>query len=113
MEILNVPMALIHVFFTPMISMLIYYRRNNKVMDLNGEFVLKYGIFTSIVITISKIITAVIFKITNIRLKIDSTYFAVIAIVVAFLLPYIYEIFKKNVEVKCEIKNNKVEDKNE
>ena len=52
-------------------------------------------------------------KITNIRLKIDSTYFAIIAIAVAFLLPYIYETLKKNIEVKCEIKNNKAEDNNE
>lgn len=113
MEILNIPMAIIHVFFIPMISMMVYYKRNNKSFELNGEFLTRYAIFTSVVITLAKIVTSVIFKITAVRLKIDSTYFAVIAICVAFFIPYIIEIFKKNVEIKCEIKNEKDENNNE
>ena len=112
MEILNIPMALVHVFFIPMISMMMYYKRNAKPLDLNGEFIVRYGVYTSVVVTISKIITSIIFKITEIRIKIDSTYFAVIAILVAFLFPYMYETFKKNIEIKCEI-TSKAEEKNE
>ena len=104
MEILNIPMALVHVFFIPMISMFIYYRRNSKKLELNAEFITKYAIYTTIIVTIAKILTSVIFKFTEIRIKIDSTYFAVIAIAVAFLLPYVYEVFKKNFHVRCEIK---------
>ena len=100
MEILNIPMAIVHVFFVPMISMLVYYKRNNKALDLNGEFLARYATYTSVVVTITKIIASVLSKITNIRLKIDSTYFGIIAIVVAFLLPYIYETLKKNIEIK-------------
>lgn len=113
MEILNIPMAIVHVFFIPMISMLVYYRRNKKALELNGEFLVRYGIYTSVVVTIAKVIASVILKVTDIRLKIDSTYFAVIAICVAFFLPYIAEVFKKNVEIKCEIKSSESGGKNE
>lgn len=113
MEILNIPMAIVHVFFIPMISMMVYYKRNNKTLELNGEFLTRYAIYTSVVITISKMIASVLLKISNIRLKIDSTYFAVISIAVAFLLPYVYETLKKNIQIKCEIKNSKDGENNE
>ena len=112
MEILNLPMAIVHVFFIPMISMMVYYKRNGKTLELNGEFLTRYAIYASVIVTISKILTSVILKATDIRLKIDSTYFAVISIAVSFILPYIYEALKKNIEIKCEIKSAKDEDNN-
>lgn len=110
-EILNMPMAIIHVFFIPMITMLIYYSRSEKLMELNGEFFVRYGVNTVFVVTIAKVITSVIYKVSSVRLKIDSTYFGIIAIFVAFIMPYVIELLKKNIEIKCEIKGNKNENK--
>ena len=112
MEILNIPMAIVHVFFLPMIAIYVSFKRKGESIKLNGDFLVKYCIYTSVLVTISKIITSVIFFITNIRIKIDSTYFAIISIFVA-VLPYIIDFIKKNISVRFELQKLNAGDNND
>ena len=101
MEILNIPMAIVHVFFIPMISMFLFYQKNKKAIKLDGEFLVRYCIYTTVIVTIVKIITSVIFMITSIRIKIDSTYFGVMAIFVSICVTgQLVEFIKSNFEIK-------------
>lgn len=100
---MNIPMMLINLFCIPMIAMMVYYKRNQKEYLVNGEFLFHYGVYTALIPTISKMIVIVIRKMFSLEFDVDSSYYALIASVIAFLLPYMMEIIKKNCEITIKI----------
>jgi len=103
---MNVPMMLINLFCIPMIAMMVYYKRNKKEYLVNGEFLFRYGVYTALIPTISKCIVIIVRKLFSLEFDVDSSYYALIATVIAFLLPYLAEMIKKNWEVKVCIDTN-------
>ena len=102
---MNLPMTLINLFCIPMISMMVYYKRNNKEYRVNGEFLFRYGVYTALIPTISKVIVIITRKWFSLEFDVDSSYYALIATIIAVLLPYLVEIVKKNLEVKVRIED--------
>ena len=95
--------AIINVFFCPILALWIHYRRTNKIIKLDGEFLCWYAIFTVFNMPITKAMVVAINHVFKILILIDSTYYTVLALCSAFLMPYLYEILKKNLSIKCTI----------
>lgn len=99
----NLPVTILNLFFVPFISMLIYYRRKKKEYKFSELFFMQYAIFCVVISTITKIFTVVFRKWLLIEIGVDSSYYTAIAIVVAYVLPYIIEVWQKNVNIICNI----------
>lgn len=95
----------LNIFFVPVISLAVYFRRQNKELTFNMNFVVKYVIFSVVVL----IVTYMIMKALEVTIGVgalpSSPLYTIVATFVAFVLPYIYEIYKKYLDIKCEIKS--------
>lgn len=109
----NLPMAIINLFFVPTITMKILYKRSGKCCHFDGQFMMQYAIYCTFISMITKILVVVIRKFMTINIEVDSSYYTPVAILVAFVLPYIIEIVKKNIQVQCSITREVNEDTNE
>lgn len=99
----NLPMTIINLFFVPMISMMICYRRKNKEYKFNAQFFMPYSIYCVSIPTITKIFLVLLKNKGGIDIGVDSSYYTAFAMVVAYVLPYLVEIWQKNISIKCSI----------
>ena len=99
----NLPITIINLFFVPMITMRNLYKRSGKCSRFDGQFMMQYAIYCIFISMITKILVVVIGKFMTINIEVDSSYYTPVAILVAFVLPYIIEMVKKNIQVQCSI----------
>lgn len=99
----NLPITIINLFFVPMISMMICYKKKNKEYKFNEEFFVPYSIYCVFISTFTKFFVVIIREWLSVDISVDSSYYTAIAIVVAFALPYTVEILQKNIEIKYSI----------
>lgn len=96
--------TIINLFFVPMFATSIYAKRHQLL--LNGScarIISVYMMMTAALVPIMKGIVYLIDFCFTYKLKIDSGYYTLGAIIIAALLPYIAELFQKCFAVECEI----------
>ncbi len=99
----------LNVFVVPLISLSVYARRFNKPLAFDCTNLVRYGCLTVadfIVVFFVMKAFEILFGIGGLP---SSQFYTIIAVAVAFLLPYIYEIYKKYVNISCEIKEKRKE----
>ena len=96
----------LNLFFVPMISVFVFYRRNKKELFPDLDFFKQYVIYT-IAVTIATFLTMKILTIiTGFGATSESQVYTIVATIIAFLLPYIFEIYSKYIDIRFEVKGN-------
>lgn len=103
---------IVNVFLCPMLAVMLYYKRADKGMKLDAYFLCRYSIFVACNMLITKAMVVGVHAIGKVLISLDSTYYTLLALISAGIMPYLYEIIKKNVKVRCIIEKND-EEKNE
>ena len=96
-------------FIVPLISMSVYARRFKEPLVFDCVNIVRYGCFTVadfLVVFFAMKAFDILFGIEGLT---SSQFYTIIASVVAFLLPYVYEIYKKYVNISCEINEKRKE----
>ena len=96
--------CIVNLFFIPMIFIQTYWKRNKRQLMLSFELVSCYISMVPILFLITKVFLALIRIIKPIEVHLTSSKYTLVAVLLAFLLPYVIEVFKKYVSVTCEIK---------
>ena len=96
--------SFINLFFVPVIALSVYYRRFDKTISNNARLIVDYCIFAVAVNIGSYVIAEVLTRTIGIGPSTDSILYMIISVPVAYIIPYLYEIYKKYVDIKCEIK---------
>lgn len=102
-------MEFLNVFCVPAICFHIYCRRLNKEMVFDCRNLVRYFIMSVAIFVITFIGMKVLGAVVGLSAGPDSQFYTLVAVVVSFILPYVYEVYKKYVNVSCEIKEKKKE----
>ncbi len=101
----------INLFIIPIISVSIYSRRSDKPVKLDFESLFLYVYFLVGILIICYVITKIPEVVYGIDIGPNSRVYSVVDACVAFILPYICEIYRKYVNIRCEIKGKNESDK--
>ncbi|MBQ9504978.1 MAG: hypothetical protein IJU93_08215 [Lachnospiraceae bacterium] len=85
----------VNVFVVPMITFYIHYKRKNKEFVFSLKALLQYGIMTLIILLITKLMLMGFRILTGTDINHNAVTYTIPAVVVALLLPYVYDIWRK------------------
>ncbi len=94
----------LNVFIVPVVSFHVYARRFNAPLELNLRNFVRYCCLTVVDFLGAFFILKILEIITGIGAMPSSQFYTVINVIVAYIVPYIYEIYKKYLNIRCEIK---------
>lgn len=94
----------INLFIVPFITLNGIYKRKKVEKKLDASFIIDYAISVIAVYICTYVVMAITTLAINIGGDTTSKFYLFVAIIVAFIIPYVYEIFKKFVEVSFEVK---------
>lgn len=101
--------VLLNLFFIPMITVYIRYARTRQTMAFSLAFLVKYAVITVLVYAGTKMIAKLAGAIVPLILTPDRTTYTICAIVVAALLPYIYEFLQKHLHFRVKVEKSQDE----
>ena len=87
--------AFINLFFVPVVSLYIYYKRRRLQMAPTFDMLIKYAIMVVGVVPGSRFFTMIFRVLTDVYIETDSSYNTIAALLAAVTLPYVYDIWKK------------------
>ncbi len=97
----------LNIFVIPLISISVLEKRGRVKASFDFRFVMQYALTTVLVF----LATFFVFKITEVLAGISaepsSQFYTVVAVILAWLMPYLYEIIRKYIEVRVEIRKKK------
>ena len=97
-------LSFLNIFMIPVISLSIFSRRSHEPLTADMWTLVRYCLF-AIGVSIGTYFVLQVIKIAvGIEPLVESHLYTIIAAAVAFILPYIVEICKKYIEIRCEIK---------
>lgn len=96
-------LEILNIFVIPLISLSIYSRRMGRPIKGNGDTLTAYAWFAVVIAIISFVGLKITERLINIDAQPSSQFYTVISCVVAFLIPYVYEVYKKYIDIKCDI----------
>lgn len=96
-------LEILNIFLVPVVSLSIYSRRMGRPIRGNGDTLAAYAWFAVAIAIISFIGMKIMGRVIDIDAQPSSQFYTVISCIVAFFIPYIYEIYKKYVDIKCDI----------
>ena len=102
-------MEILNLFVVPVISLSIYSRRMGRPVKGNGDTLTAYAWFSVVIAIISFIGLKIAGRIVDIDTQPSSQYYTVIAFITAFIIPYIFEVYKKYADIKCDIEKKNYE----
>ncbi len=97
-------LSFLNVFVVPVITLSIYSRRFGVSIEKNAKTLVHYCISVIWVTIMTYVAIELMKTLVGIAPILESHLYTIIASVVAFVLPYCYEIYKKYVDIRCEIK---------
>ena len=98
-------LELFNLFVVPTICVAVFYRRSEKSV-IRFLLIKDYCVSMVAVANISFVVLKMSELSIGIGAEIDSQVYTLVATFVAFVLPYIYEVLKKYISIRCEIKIN-------
>ncbi len=105
----DIMIEFLNVFVVPLISMSVYARRFKEPLAFDCVNFVRYGCL-AVADFIAVFFAMKIFEfLIGIGGDPSSQFYTIIAVTVAFLVPYIYEVYKKYVNFSCEIKERRKE----
>lgn len=102
--------VLLNLFFIPMITVYIRYARTGQAMKFSLSFLVKYAVITVLVFVGTKVVGMMAGAILPLVLTPDRAAYTVCAIVVAVVLPYIYEFFHKYLHFRVKVEKRQDEE---
>ena len=99
---MNYLVCFMNLFFVPSVSVYIYSKRTgqlNKPLDI---FCI-CSIWICVIFALMHFVRSIFSHIFSIYIPLDDGKYTVIALIVAFFMPYICEIFAKSISIKCKI----------
>lgn len=102
----------LNIFVVPLISVEVYARRFNKPLVFDYVNLVIYGCFTVMDFIAEFFVMKALEGLWGIGGLPSSQFYTIIAVATAFLLPYIYEIYRKYVSIRCEIKGKQKKSNN-
>ena len=94
----------INLFFIPVISVSIHYRRSNRKIMADFDALTVYVAYLFVIVSVCYVITKIPEVMMGFEISIYSRIYTILAGIIAFILPYAYEIYKKYIDIRCEIK---------
>lgn len=102
--------VLLNLFFIPMITVYIRYARTGQAMKFSLFFLVKYAVITVLVFVGTKVVGMMAGAILPLVLTPDRATYTVCAVVVAVVLPYIYEFFHKYLHFRVKVEKRRDEE---
>lgn len=99
-----------NMFFLPSFTLYIYYRRNGWTVDDKIRLFMQYCMVTVCNFLCGKVFLRVL-AVLFINIEVSTASYTPIGLVIACILPYIYEIFRKCISIRCEIRKNEMQEK--
>ncbi len=99
--------TIINLFIVPLISSYFFVKRNGFKLSFNFEVICIYSIFVVLNSIIVKGICSILRQFFSITIEVASSYYTIIALVIALLTAVLFEIFRKYITVVIEEKNEK------
>ena len=99
--------TIINLFILPLISSYFFVKRNGFKLSFNFEVLCIYSIFVVLNSIIVKGICSVLRQFFSITIEVTSSYYTIIAFIIALLTAVLLEILKKYITVVIEEKNEK------
>lgn len=104
-------MEIIALFFPAAISMIIRYRRSEKSFDLKARIIFDYMIWVIINVLLTACTIVYVFGLSEVNSESFCSFpfftkYFIIAIIFAYIVPYVVEIITKYFEIKMEIIKN-------
>ena len=101
--------AIINVFFIPMISLVLYYRDKGKEFAFSAEYISLYMSFCAIVTVASRIVVFIArYTFFTGEMYIDSSYHSIIAMIISIIIPVALKNIKLTIRKNDENKIDKV-----
>ena len=98
--------SFLNVFMCPMIALAILYRITKRNLVFSAEFLVNYGILCVCNMPITKFLVVTAEKVFDMKIELYSTYYTMLAIVAAVIMPYLAYVVKTNVSASVEIRKN-------
>ena len=98
--------SFLNIFLCPMISLALSYRIRKRKLMFSAEFFVSYCILTVCNMPLTKIMVVMVEKIFDKQVELYSTYYTMLAMVSAVVLPYVWHVFRVNVSASVEINKN-------
>lgn len=99
-------LTLINLFFVPVVLIVILYRRQARKPAFSLELLFDYCIAVACNIPVTKLFVVLFRLVTGMQLSMESSYYTVLALLSAALLPYVLEFLRKSFQVRCVITEN-------
>lgn len=101
---MNAPflVALINLLFVPLIPVYFYCRKNAQPLAPSLELLFHYGMAAAFLVPVTKAVSFLPGRILHSHIDLDSGYYTIAALIAAWLLPFLADIFQ-NVSVKVEL----------
>lgn len=93
----------LNLFLVPIISLSIYLRRADKKVAADFELLRLYSYFTIALCIGCFIVMELLEFLVGLGAKPSSQFYTIVATVLAFFMPYLFEIYQKYFDVRCEI----------
>ena len=95
------PAAFINLFFAPMLSVYLYYRRQRRPLRPTLDLLFQYGITATCNYALARLLLMVPQKLLGSSHSVDSAHYTLAALLAAWLLPQLYKV-AKNIRVELE-----------
>ena len=93
-----------NLFFVPLVSIFVFYRRNNMILKPDFGFFRLYALFSIAVSIVTFLFMKLLTITTGLGATLESQVYTIVASGIAFLLPYIFEIYSKYIDIRFEVK---------
>ncbi len=105
--------SLINLLFIPVVALYFYDMNNNVEMDISFQTLIRYIIFTCFNIPLTRVFTYIIRIGIGMNIEADSSYYTVVALISAMLLPTVLGYGKRLLEIIKEEDQEQGNDEND
>ena len=99
-------LCFINLFFLPVITMYIYFKRNGRTLSFSCENLCIYIVLTAALSVLCKIVTVIINLVSGFVISPSSSYYTLVGIAVAAAFAVLIELLSKYISVRIEEKIN-------
>ena len=99
-------LCFINLFFLPVITMYIYFKRNGRALSFSCENLFIYIVLTAALSALCKIVTVIIKLVSGFVISPSSSYYTLVGIAVAAAFAVLIELLSKYISVRIEEKIN-------
>lgn len=94
--------ALINLLFVPLVPVYVYYKKNARPLTPSLEMLFHYGLAAAFLVPLTKAVAFLPGRILKSHIDLDSGYYTIAALIAAWALPFLADIFQ-NVSIKIEL----------